>query len=304
MESCFNFLCSAYPSLASDERTLHSFERTLLISQYTFAVLVDSGEYKGVDDRVDLCELSEGLLNVLLLFSLWHTLGLYWSSLCGVFGEGAHTPSPYAHTLPHKSLLFVLFLLLFLFGRERVQELGPFNTMLALRGAPVKPIWDTELNYGLAGLGEGVRRIDDATGAAYIAQSYIQSIQYGIDTTFWYLWTGTRGYYDLLGVQLDPSTPISNGAWNNLRALLEGTRMTRCVESGNIFMCQFVDRLGEPFTLMWTREGTSVVNVKGLGSSVCGLEVADSRFNRACSVVRGDTITIGMLPVQVTNRLN
>jgi hypothetical protein len=187
---------------------------------------------------------------------------------------------------------------------ERVNELGQFKTMLALRGAPVKPIWDTELNYGLAGLGEGVRRIDDATGAAYIAQSYIQSIQYGIDTTFWYLWTGTRGYYDLLGVQLDPSTPISNGVWNNLRALLEGTRMTRCVESGNIFMCQFVDRLGEPFTLMWTREGTSVVNVKGLGSSVCGLEVADSHFNRACSVVRGDTITIGMLPVQVTNRLN
>ena len=80
--------------------------------------------------------------------------------------------------------------------------------------------------------------------------------------------------------------------------------MTRCVESGDIYMCQFVDRLGEPFTLMWTREGTPVVNVKGLGSSVCGFEFGDSRFSRACSVVRGDTITIGMLPVQVTNRLN
>ncbi len=187
---------------------------------------------------------------------------------------------------------------------ERVNEIGKFKTMLAVHGAPVKPIWDTELNYGLAGLGEGVRRIDDATGAAYIAQSYIQSIQYGVDSTFWYLWTGTRGYYDLLGAQLDPSTSISNWAWNNLRAALEGARMTRCSESGNIYACQFVDRYNEPFTLLWTREGTSAVNVKGLGSAACGLEFADSRFNRACSVVRGDTITIGMLPVQVTNSLN
>jgi hypothetical protein len=187
---------------------------------------------------------------------------------------------------------------------ERVNEIGKFKTMLAVHGAPVKPIWDTELNYGLAGLGEGVRRIDDATGAAYIAQSYIQSIQYGVDSTFWYLWTGTRGYYDLLGAQLDPSTSISNWAWNNLRAALEGARMTRCSESGNIYACQFVDRYSEPFTLLWTREGTSAVNVAGLGSAACGLEFADSRFNRGCSVVRGDTITVGMLPVQVTNRLN
>jgi hypothetical protein len=109
---------------------------------------------------------------------------------------------------------------------------------------------------------------------------------------------------DLLGAQLDPSTSISNWAWNNLRAALEGARMTRCSESGNIYACQFVDRYSEPFTLLWTREGTSAVNVAGLGSAACGLEFADSRFNRGCSVVRGDTITVGMLPVQVTNRLN
>ncbi len=176
---------------------------------------------------------------------------------------------------------------------ERVNEIGQFKALLALRGAPVKPIWDTELNYGLAGLGEGVRRIDDATGAAYIAQSYIQSIQYGVDVTFWYLWTGTRGYYDLLGAQFDPSTSITNSVWNNLRAALEGTRMTRCNESGNVYACQFVDRSGQPFTLMWTRAGTSEVNVRGLGTQVC-----DLTGNR-CSPVIGGTMSIGILPVRV-----
>jgi hypothetical protein len=116
------------------------------------------------------------------------------------------------------------------------------------------------------------------------------------------MWTGTRGYYDLLGAQLDPSTPVSTAAWNGLTRVLQGARMTRCVESGNIYMCQFVDRAGQPFTLMWTREGTSVVNVKGLGQFVCGIEFDPALNSRKCSTVSGDTITIGMLPVQVTNR--
>jgi hypothetical protein len=180
---------------------------------------------------------------------------------------------------------------------QRVGELGQFKTMLALRGAPVKPIWDTELNYGLGGLGEGVRPIDDATGAAYIAQSYIQSIQYGIDTTFWYMWTGTRGYFDILGAQLDPSTSISNAVWNNLRALLDGTRMTRCNENENVYACQFVSRYGEPFTLVWTSAGTSEVNVKGLGGWVC-----DLRSTESCLPVMREKIIVGILPVRVTTR--
>ena len=178
---------------------------------------------------------------------------------------------------------------------ERVGELGQFKTMLALRGAPVKPIWDTEVNYGLAGLGEGRRVIDDSTGAAYIAQSFIQSIQYGIDTTYWYMWTGTRGDEPILGTQLNPSTPISNTVWNNLRGMLNGSRMTRCTESDNVgFACQFVTSGLVPFTLMWTRAGTSQVNVSGIGTQVCDL------LGNACTPVTNNTVTIGMLPVRVS----
>jgi len=178
---------------------------------------------------------------------------------------------------------------------ERVGELGQFKTMLALRGAPVKPIWDTEVNYGLAGLGEGRRVIDDSTGAAYIAQSFIQSIQYGIDTTYWYMWTGTRGDEPILGTQLNPSTPISNTVWNNLRGMLNGSRMTRCAESDDVgFACQFAPGGGAPFTLMWTRAGTSQVNVSGIGTQVCDL------LGNACAPVANNTVTIGMLPVRVS----
>jgi len=177
---------------------------------------------------------------------------------------------------------------------QRVAELAQFKTLLALRGAPVKPIYDTELNYGLAGLGEGRRAIDDSTGAAYIAQSYIQSMQYGVDSTFWYLWTGTRGNFDLLGVQLDPSTPVSNAVWNNLRGLVTGQRITRCVDSGNIRACQFASGSGVQSTMLWTSIGTAQVNVTGLGSQVCSL------VDKACTSVGNAPVTVGMLPVRIS----
>jgi hypothetical protein len=177
---------------------------------------------------------------------------------------------------------------------QRVAELAQFKTLLALSGAPVKPIYDTELNYGLAGLGEDRRAIDDSTGAAYIAQSYIQSIQYGVESTFWYLWTGTSGNFDLLGVQLDPSTPVSNAVWNNLRGMLVGQRMTRCVDSGDVRACQFASGSGEQSTMLWTSVGTAQVNVTGLGSQVCSL------VDKACTSVGNAPVTVGMLPVRIS----
>ncbi len=177
---------------------------------------------------------------------------------------------------------------------DRVQQLAQFKTLLALRGAPVKPIYDTELNYGLAGLGEGRRAIDDATGAAYITQSFIQSIQYGVDSTFWYLWTGTRGYFDLLGVQLDPSTPISNAAWNNLRGMVSGQRLTRCIDSGNVYACQFDSGSGVPSTMLWTSTGTAQVNIAGLGSNCWDL------LGNPCISVANNQVTVGMLPIRIS----
>lgn len=175
---------------------------------------------------------------------------------------------------------------------QRVELLGQFKTMLALKGAPVRPIWDTELNYGLAGLGEGKRDIDDQTGAAYIAQSFLQSIQYGIDVTAWYLWSGTHGSESILGVQLNPSTPISIRAWNGVRSLVSGSRMTRCADSGQVHACQFSFRGGSPYTMVWTSQGTAQVSAAGLGSRVCDL------FG-SCTPVVGSEVAVGMIPVAI-----
>jgi len=79
----------------------------------------------------------------------------------------------------------------------------------------IKPIWDTEVNFGLRG--PGVRQgIDwsDGDGAALLTCAYQDSRALGISVTAWYEFTAA--YYDLLGVQMFPGTPLTNAAWDAL----------------------------------------------------------------------------------------
>ena len=93
-----------------------------------------------------------------------------------------------------------------------VRALGSGNAGLT------KPIWDTEVNYGLAGPGATpARDWSDADGAALLNCTYIDSRDLGIERTIWYEYTAAD--YALLGVQMTPQTPLINAAW----AALPGT---------------------------------------------------------------------------------
>ena len=60
-----------------------------------------------------------------------------------------------------------------------------------------KQIWDTELNYGLAGPGDVPgQQFSEAEQVTLINYSYVQSEKYGINRTYWFAW----GPKDLTGV--------------------------------------------------------------------------------------------------------
>ena len=76
-----------------------------------------------------------------------------------------------------------------------------------------KLIYDTEVNYGVAGPGPTPgKQYTDAEGAALIKQTYADSKALGIDGTSWYLYTAAP--FSLLGVQLFSGTPLSIAAYN------------------------------------------------------------------------------------------
>jgi polysaccharide biosynthesis protein PslG len=91
-----------------------------------------------------------------------------------------------------------------------VEQLGADSPILD------RPVWDTEVNYGLAGPGPRPgQSFSDAQGADLIAQSFVDSQRLGIDATFWYMYTANN--FPLLGVQLWQGTPISLARWEQLR---------------------------------------------------------------------------------------
>jgi hypothetical protein len=174
---------------------------------------------------------------------------------------------------------------------QRIEEIAQFKTLLAQNSAPVLPIFDTELNYGLAGLQQGRRAIDQRVGAAYLSQSYIQSVQYGIDSLFWFLWT--QGDYDKLGIQLHAGTPQTIQAWKQTYQWLVGQRMTRCAIGSLVQACQMSGPKGD-YTLLWAMADTNVtVDVTGLGTTVENLDGSRT------AVASNGRIKVGIAPVAV-----
>ena len=90
------------------------------------------------------------------------------------------------------------------------------------RPGAIKPIWDTEINYGLAGPGTTPKTTwSDENSAALLTCTYQDSRTLGIATTVWYEYTADN--YDLLGVQMNPNTPNVNAAWAALPSTVPST---------------------------------------------------------------------------------
>ncbi len=182
---------------------------------------------------------------------------------------------------------------------ERLDGVTQFKTMLAVNGAPVKPIYDSEVNYGLAGLQQNHIDIDATTASAYIARTFIDSVRYGIDYVFWFLWT--PAYYNKLGVQMNPTTQAENLAWNQTYLWLVGSRMQRCSDASPesdpstvVTLCQITLANGSNATLAWTNAAgkTAAIDTTGLGNNY-------QRLNGTSSDIVGNSVTVGYSPIEI-----
>ena len=180
---------------------------------------------------------------------------------------------------------------------ERLDGVSQFKTMLAVSGAPIKPIYDSEVNYGLAGLGQDHIDLDPLTSAAVISRTFIDSVRYGIDYVFWFLWT--PAYYNKLGVQLNPTTGIENRAWAITFDWLVGSRMQRCSDASPasdtsiiVTECQLTKGDGQLITLAWTNGKPALIDTTGLGTIVQDLTGAGA------SIVN-NSVPVGPLPIAI-----
>ncbi len=179
----------------------------------------------------------------------------------------------------------------------RIQGIGQFRTMLALAGAPKTTTFDTETNYGLAGLGQDRIAYTGATAQALIARTYIDSARYDIDATYWFVWT--RGEDTKYGIQMNPTSTVEATAWRTTYSWLVGSRFQRCFQTSlGVTVCQF-SKGGQNFSIVWFGDmgGTPISTPSGyfsqLGSRGCDL-------NGTCvPLTSSSIISVGPAPLRI-----
>jgi hypothetical protein len=169
---------------------------------------------------------------------------------------------------------------------DRVAYIATVRQSLAAAGAPAKPLWDTEVNYGLAGPGASNPKvnIDGDQAAAWVSQTYLDSARLGIDRTYWYSFTPSP--YSLLGIQMIPGSAGALGYATTYGWMVGGS--VTCATAA-VNTCTIVKN-GATSTVAWASTGSgSFVVPDGATNSVTAMNVSTP-------VTAGQSVTIGSMP--------
>lgn len=161
---------------------------------------------------------------------------------------------------------------------------------LTKAGAPDKPLWDTELNYGLAGPGDLPKQeITGINAAGWVVRTYIDDLRYGVARSYWYIWT--QKPYDLLGIQAYPGSDAEQGFFA-LENWVVGAVFKGCQEDGDAVVCSF-DRDGQTSVVAWADKGTAPYTAPEGAQLVC-----DPLAN-CTETTPGAEITLTTVPIRI-----
>jgi hypothetical protein len=144
-----------------------------------------------------------------------------------------------------------------------------FLSVLAAEGAPDKPVWDTENNFGLAGPGptNPDQDIVDARAADWTARTYLDSLRLGISRVYWYAWGPEN---DLVGIQMNTGSPAAK-AYATLQDWIVGATYNGCSPATRTDVtCRFAKN-GVNFKIVYPELGRAAFKTKGF-SQVCSLD--------------------------------
>jgi hypothetical protein len=154
-----------------------------------------------------------------------------------------------------------------------------------------KPIWNTEINYGLTGV--EVEPADVEKQQSNVVRTFVLNAANGIGRVYWYGWD-QQLIVDTLLTEPDGATVTAAGkAFGTVRRWLLDTTPRGCTEDGDgTWTCVFDHPDGER-TVYWNADTAVSVNVpEGAGSYQ---QVGDP----ARDVSPGEQIEVGLLPVMV-----
>ena len=151
-----------------------------------------------------------------------------------------------------------------------------------------KPLWDTEVNYGIPGPGSVKgKSINGAQAASWVAQTYLDDIRLGVARSYWYFWSPAT---NRIGITLQDGTPGAIG-YQTVNNWLAGSFYSCTSGSGSTpNTCQLGDN-NNPEVIAWATTGSATYTVPAGASVQC------DALNTCQAVAPGSRVQIGSMPL-------
>jgi len=171
-----------------------------------------------------------------------------------------------------------------------MELLTAIKTVLA-RYNVQKPIWNTEINYGLTG--QEVQPAPVAEQKSNVVRTYVLNAANGIGRVYWYGWD-RQSIVDTLLTEPDLATLTPAGkAFKVVHRWLLGATVTGCQQDADATWTCTVDHPEGQRTIYWNADRAVQVTPPE------GAITAQTVGKAARPVTAGETIEVGLLPVMV-----
>jgi polysaccharide biosynthesis protein PslG len=212
----------------------------------------------------------------------------YWSQRVGGKGMASFVTATAANLYPEARR-----------GPEAQLALQRFARRAMPPAARSKPLWNTEINYGLEGGGVTAKRLRPRVQAAYAARTLLLNTAMPVKRVYWYSWTIGDFANTHLSREDDRSQRTRAGrAWDEVRSWLVGTRVRSCRQSSRgVWTCTYKAGRTEVRRVYWKPSGSRVT-------------VRTHRSTRQVTSLGGRTratdgrvrLRVGAVPAMVTSR--
>ncbi len=132
---------------------------------------------------------------------------------------------------------------------ESIQRLDRIREVILDRRRVTKPLWNTEINYGLVsgGSADPVLELGEERQAAYVIRTYLLNASAGVRRVFWYGWRQRGNVNTVLSVAGQPT--LAGRAVGRTQRWTEGSRLIGCRILGagsraGTHVCRLEDRNG------------------------------------------------------------
>jgi hypothetical protein len=171
-----------------------------------------------------------------------------------------------------------------------MELLTGIRSTLAAHGVQ-KPIWNTEINYGLTG--QPVDPFPEREQVRDVVATYLLNAANGVTRVYWYGWD-QQSIVGVLLTEADGVTLTKAGdAFVTVHDWMLGATVTGCEQDAQKTWTCTLDHPDGPRTVYWNADQSARVTVpEGAGS-------AEVVGRQAKPVQAGDTLRVGGLPVMV-----